>query len=119
MVQHARLRNLQKLVTTNSGLIEIIPLNTKRCLYFDVDLPGVNDRSMVEKCEEAVLSRKPPQETLVIKTVFMLQAALKTSYKTNVVLGADLSNDGNSLQQNIPSLNYDQSGRGTRLVFLS
>ena len=38
------IKQLQKLITTNSGLFEIIPPNTKRCLYFDVDLPGVNDR---------------------------------------------------------------------------
>ena len=52
-------KQIQKLVATNSGLIEIIPPNTKRCLYFDVDLPGVNDRSMVEKCEEVILAHFP------------------------------------------------------------
>ena len=53
------MKQLEKLVATNTGLIEIIPPDAKRCLYFDVDLPGVNDRSSVERCEEAILKYFP------------------------------------------------------------
>ena len=73
------MKQLQKLVATNSGLIEIIP--PKRCLYFDVDLPGVNDRSTVEKCEEAILAHFPGAKMNVggsfhdIKTSFHIVVA--------------------------------------------
>ena len=53
------MKQLEKLVATNSGLIEILPPNTKRCLYFNIDLPGVNDRSTAEKCEEVILAHFP------------------------------------------------------------
>ena len=53
------MKQLEKLVSKNTGLIEIIPPNSKRCVYFDVDMPGVNDPTLTEKCEQAILEYFP------------------------------------------------------------